>query len=105
MVSGSMLLNGILEDIPNNNWCIEPQLMESFVMNIMAVSAELPEMFADKLVPHFSSLKSNSPQHLVGSLADTFFASDSSVPSTWESDDSMVLPKCRSRCSSAKFAS
>ena len=93
--------NGILENIPNNNRCIEPQLMESFVMNIMAVSAELPEVFADKLMPHFSSLKSNSPDHLVGSLADTYTFSltgDTSSSSTWEYDDTnMVLPKCRSK--------
>ena len=91
-----------MESLRISHRCIEPQLMKSFVSNIVAVSAEHPDMFADKFLSHFSSLKSNSSQHIVGSLADTFLsrASPDRSSSSWEYDDildSTDLPKCRSK--------
>ena len=43
--------------------------------NILAVSHEYPDKFADEFLSHFSSLRGNSSQQLVGSLADTFSSS------------------------------
>ena len=44
--------NGILESLPNNNRCIEPQIMQRFIRDIFTFLADLPEEFNETLNLH-----------------------------------------------------
>ena len=67
--------NGILEHIPNNNRCIEPQLMQRFIDDGVVQSTAPPEEFSAELGSHVANLRSDSTKGfrrwLAGSLADT----------------------------------
>jgi len=90
--------NGLLEKIPNNNRCIEPQLVQHFIQDNVALLCKLPTEFKEfeTLLPH-NNLKSP-----VGSLADTLSCEkecDSAVQSWEYSEDDFILSKSRSHFS------
>lgn len=81
--------NGILGSAPNNNRCIEVQLMNRFVMDTYIQSKELPEEYSDELRKCFSN---PHDAKLVGSVSDTIC----SAPMLSTGSDN-TLPSHRSR--------
>ena len=88
--------NGILESFPNNNRCIEPQVMKRFIHDIFTLSVELPGEHHDTLYPHLPLPSS----HIVGSLADTISPSTTEPTSTffWDYQQSVQLPSSHYKC-------
>ena len=90
--------NGLFEKIPNNNRCIEPQLVQHFIQDNITLLSEFPKEFSEfeAFLP-YNNLKSP-----VGSLADTLFCDrfrdHDSVTESWlYNEDTFVLCKSRSR--------
>ena len=89
--------NGILESLPNNNRCIEPQMMQRFIHDILTLSVNLPEEFHDILNPHLPSTHCSS-NRVAGSLADTISPCSDTTTDSWDyQESSMELPSSRYR--------
>ena len=87
--------NGILESLPNNNRCIEPQMMQRFIHDILTLSVSLPEEFHDILNPHLPSTHC-SLSRVAGSLADTILPCSDTTSDSWDYRDThMQLPSSR----------
>ena len=87
--------NGILGAIPNNNHCIELQMINRFVIDQFLRNIELPSEFRQELGPRFTFINQSN---LVGSLAETVQpCSDVSTQSQWALTSDIVLPSYRSR--------
>ena len=87
--------NGLLENIPNNNRCIEPQLVQHFIEDNITLLHELPTEFKE----FESFLPYNNLKSPVGSLADTLSGDKSfnSAIQSWEYNENIILPKTQSR--------
>lgn len=92
--------NGILGSIPNNNRCIELQMMNRFVIDGLLSNIELPAEFSEDFGPHFSN---TDHSNVVGSLSDTILAPavqlrTPDLYSKWTlNSDIIVFPSYRSR--------
>lgn len=92
--------NGILGNIPNNNRCIELQMMKRFVIDGLLSNIELPSEFSENFEPHFISPDNSN---IVGSLSDTISIptemqlNAQSLYSWWTLNSDIVLPSFRSR--------
>lgn len=88
--------NGILGNMPNNNRCIEGQLMSRFLRENQALSSLPPNEFSEQLLPVFPTVKH------AGSLADTCGVEPMSTDEqdwTLQSLSSTVqLPRYGTRC-------
>ena len=90
--------NGLFEKIPNNNRCIEPQLVQHFIQDNIALLCKFPTEFSEfeRVLPY------NNLKCPVGSLADTLSCEKDhdSATQSWEyHEDSFILCKSRSRYS------
>ena len=94
--------NGILENMPNNNRCIEPQLMQRFIEDTTVQRTPFPEVFSSDLKPHVVDLRTSDTsgqKRVVGSLADTIFPfsfQDSSSCYKFEGFSDLELASSRS---------
>lgn len=91
--------NGILGSMPNNNRCIESQLMKRFLRETQSLATSIPEdEFSEQLTPLFPKTKHT------GSIADTMLAAtveESDSLGVWTLDSlgsSINLPKFSSCC-------
>lgn len=93
--------NGILGSMPNNNRCIESQLMKRFLSESQVLSYSIPDdEFSQQLAPLLPKSKQT------GSIADTMLVTTIQESSTsnlreWTLDSlgsCIVLPKFSSRC-------
>ncbi len=94
--------NGILGSVPNNNRCIELQLMKRFVADGLLKRAPLPSEYTEEHGCHFTCPEQSKP---VGSLADTILphSSLSGQPAAeWTLTADIILPSHRSRPANQK---
>jgi hypothetical protein len=86
--------NGILGSMPNNNRCIEGQLMTRFLRENQVLSSVPPSDFTEELLPVFPKAK------CAGSLADTC-AMESIEPTceqNWTLQSLLSTPKYSTHC-------
>lgn len=85
--------NGILGSIPNNNRCIEVQMMNRFVMDGLISNIDLPLEFKDDFGHFFVNMESFD----VSNMPHSSTTGDDGESSEWTLTSDVVLPSRRSR--------